>query len=119
MTSQAALKHINGPVSILITGANQGIGFHTAEILVAHQDSMTLYVGARSMEKAKGAVEKLQEKTRQGVKLVPLVVDVNSDKSIEDAAKSFDHLDILVNNAGIACKCKSQGRPRKIALDPC
>ncbi|KAL3452668.1 NAD(P)-binding protein [Aspergillus insuetus] len=87
---------------ILITGANQGIGFATAQNL-ASTGRYHLLIGARSQEKADAAVEKL---TPFSSNLAPLVIDVTSDASIATAAKAvsdqFGSLDILINNAGIS-----------------
>lgn len=45
---------------ILITDANQGLGFATAQQLV-NTSQYNLLIGARSREKAEGAIKKLQE----------------------------------------------------------
>ncbi|CEL05179.1 hypothetical protein ASPCAL06298 [Aspergillus calidoustus] len=87
---------------ILITGANQGIGFATAQNL-ASTGRYHLLIGARSQEKAEGAVKQLSPLSSA---LTPLVIDVTSDASIAAAAKTvsdrFGSLDILINNAGIS-----------------
>jgi NAD(P)-dependent dehydrogenase (short-subunit alcohol dehydrogenase family) len=80
----------------LITGANRGIGFELARQL--GDKGWKVYVGARTQEKAEGAVAKL-------VSGVPLVLDVSVESSIAAAAKLFSTheatLDLLVNNAAI------------------
>ncbi|KAL3459603.1 hypothetical protein BJX64DRAFT_264618 [Aspergillus heterothallicus] len=85
---------------ILITGANQGLGFAAAKQL-ASTGKYRLLIGARSQEKADGAVKELGGSDD----LTPVVVDLDSDKSIEAAAafvkERFGSLDILINNAGI------------------
>ncbi|CAI7585034.1 unnamed protein product [Penicillium glandicola] len=79
---------------ILITGANQGLGFATAQQL-ASTGQYNLLIGARSQEKAEGAINQLQESN----------IDLDQDESITAAAKfiqeRFGSLDILINNAGI------------------
>ncbi|KAJ5952083.1 uncharacterized protein N7479_010496 [Penicillium vulpinum] len=88
---------------ILITGANQGLGFATAKQL-ASTGKYNLLIAARSQEKAEGAVKELQESSVEG-SLTPIVIDLDSDESITAAAKfveeKFGSLDILINNAGI------------------
>ncbi|KGO64728.1 Short-chain dehydrogenase/reductase SDR [Penicillium italicum] len=88
---------------ILITGANQGLGFATAQQL-ASTGQYNLLVAARSQEKAEGAVKQLQETSTDG-SLTPIVIDLDQDESITAAAKfveeRFGSLDILINNAGI------------------
>jgi NAD(P)-dependent dehydrogenase (short-subunit alcohol dehydrogenase family) len=91
-------KHI-----VLVTGANQGIGFEIAKKLnVEHKDYHVIMAGRR-----KQAVEEAAEKLKsQGFSVEPLVLDVTSDNSIAAAAKVVEekhgHLDVLVNNAGIS-----------------
>jgi NAD(P)-dependent dehydrogenase (short-subunit alcohol dehydrogenase family) len=85
---------------ILITGANQGLGFAAAKQLVSTGKYRPL-IGARSQEKAEGAVEELGGADD----LTPVVIDLDSDISIEAGAafvqERFGSLDILINNAGI------------------
>ncbi|KAL3484604.1 hypothetical protein BJX62DRAFT_230139 [Aspergillus germanicus] len=85
---------------ILITGANQGLGFAAARQL-ASTGKYRLLIGARSEQKAQCAVIELGGSDD----LTPVVVDLDSDKSIEAAAafvqERFGSLDILINNAGI------------------
>ncbi|KAL2861576.1 hypothetical protein BJX68DRAFT_273827 [Aspergillus pseudodeflectus] len=69
---------------ILITGANQGIGFATAQNL-ASTGRHHLLIGARPQEKAEGAVQQLSPLSSA---LTPLVIDVTSDASIAAAAKT-------------------------------
>jgi len=91
--------------TVLITGANQGLGFATAQLL-SQQPNYVILLGSRDATKGEEAVHKINgEKPQSQVYL--LVLDVTSDDSI-DAAKSEvvnkygDKLDVLVNNAGIA-----------------
>jgi NAD(P)-dependent dehydrogenase (short-subunit alcohol dehydrogenase family) len=75
--------------TILITGANRGIG----EALV----NEALRRGAR----------KVFAGTRSGLRhpdgrVIPLTLDVTSDSQIQQAASLVEELDLLVNNAGIA-----------------
>ncbi|KAL4942710.1 hypothetical protein BDV06DRAFT_191514 [Aspergillus oleicola] len=85
---------------ILITGANQGLGFASAKQL-ASTGNYRLLIGARSQEKAEGAVKELGGSSD----LTPIVLDLDNDQSIETAAAfvkdKFGSLDILINNAGI------------------
>lgn len=84
----------------VITGANKGIGFETARQLGLK--NITVLVGARDSQKAAAAVAKLQA---EKIDARPLVIDVNSQTSINAAAagveREFGRLDILVNNAGV------------------
>ena len=88
--------------TILVTGANKGIGYETARRLIA--DGHTVYVGARDAERGRAAADAL------GARFVQL--DVTDDVSVETAAKSIDAdggLDVLVNNAGIEPRADDGG----------
>jgi NAD(P)-dependent dehydrogenase (short-subunit alcohol dehydrogenase family) len=81
----------------LVTGGNRGIGFAIAQGLLAK--GYQVIITARSLENAKQAAEKLQGN------VIPIELDVSSDRSIEQAVKtlsqSIDRLDVLINNAGV------------------
>ncbi|MFT4305932.1 MAG: SDR family NAD(P)-dependent oxidoreductase, partial [Microbacterium sp.] len=77
----------------LITGANSGIGYETADQLLAR--GITVWVGAR--DAAKGAVA--AERLGRGARFVRL--DVRDADSVTAAAATVGALDILVNNAGV------------------
>lgn len=97
--------NMGSPRTILITGANTGIGLEIVKALCASTVQYTVIVAARSNDKASFAIKEVQEihPTTQ-TKLVPLVLDVESDQSISAAAayiqQNHGALDVLVNNAG-------------------
>lgn len=101
------------PLLILITGANQGIGYHTTQHL-ASTGKYHILMGARSLAKAEEAAKTLSEtKSIPSNLLEPIEIDLCSDDSITAAAEKvkskYGHLDILINNAGIAAVPKSKG----------
>ncbi|OHE96959.1 short chain dehydrogenase [Colletotrichum orchidophilum] len=89
---------------ILITGANQGIGFDSAWALASASPDNHVVVGSRSQERGVKAVEDLQARKPAGIVSL-LQLDITSDDSIKAAAEKltadFGVLDVLVNNAGI------------------
>jgi len=88
---------------VLITGANQGIGFETSKKLAAEHEGYHIIMAGRRKEAIDEAAAALQ---KQGLSVEALVMDVTSDTSISQAAAEVDakfgHIDVLINNAGIA-----------------
>jgi len=87
--------------TVLITGANKGIGFETARQLL--QKGYFVFIGSRSLENGLEAERKLRE---EGLTLVEAIqLDVTDDQSIQNAREEIGRktgvLDILINNAGI------------------
>ncbi|WP_130735154.1 SDR family NAD(P)-dependent oxidoreductase [Flavobacterium sp. J27] len=86
---------------VLITGANKGIGFATAKLLL--QKGYYVYIGSRNTENGKIAVEKLKAAGLIHVENIQL--DVTDSHSVEAARKEIGNktevLDVLINNAGI------------------
>lgn len=87
--------------TVLITGANKGIGFETARQLL--QKGFYVFLGSRNLENGLEAVRKLQAEGLTGVEAVQL--DVTDDQSVQTARVAIGGktplLDILINNAGI------------------
>lgn len=91
---------------VLITGANTGIGFTTAEhMLNAGAD---VILACRNPQKAAEAREKLLRLNKGSVELVQL--DLNSLEQVGQAAdevtERFGTLDVLINNAGLFAQHK-------------
>jgi NAD(P)-dependent dehydrogenase (short-subunit alcohol dehydrogenase family) len=83
----------------LITGASYGVGAATA--LALARDGFDMAVTATRLENLNLVLPQLEA---LGVRVVPLVLDLRSQSSIEgamaDVVSAFGHLDLLVNNAG-------------------
>ncbi|KFM76283.1 Retinol dehydrogenase 14, partial [Stegodyphus mimosarum] len=88
--------------TVIITGANSGIGKATALELAKRGAKVIL--ACRDQEKAQKALIEIRSKSRSGV-LKVLQLDFASFESIKKFAEEFlrseDRLDVLVNNAGI------------------
>ncbi|KAI0909974.1 short-chain dehydrogenase [Ustulina deusta] len=100
------LPSLAGKVAI-VTGANSrdGVGYHTAHRLALA--GARVYVGARSQEKADGAIKNMLEDSPSldAASLRPLVMDLSDFHQVRRVARRFledeDRLDILVNNAAL------------------
>jgi NAD(P)-dependent dehydrogenase (short-subunit alcohol dehydrogenase family) len=86
--------------TVLITGANKGIGHEVARELAAK--GFHVFVGARNAKAGRKAAKEIEKKCG---KATFLEIDVADNDSVTTAAREFsnieDHLDVLVNNAGI------------------
>jgi NAD(P)-dependent dehydrogenase (short-subunit alcohol dehydrogenase family) len=86
--------------TVLVTGANKGIGHEVARQLAAK--GFHVFVGARNAKAGRKAAEEIAKKFG---KATFLEIDIADNDSVTTAAREFshieDHLDVLVNNAGI------------------
>ncbi len=86
--------------SVVITGANRGIGLDTA--LAFARAGYKVFATMRNPEGAENLKEKIQEESLN-IKLMQL--DVNSDASVKNCMETIlmenGPIDVLVNNAGI------------------
>ncbi|KAF1957098.1 putative short chain dehydrogenase [Byssothecium circinans] len=91
---------------VLITGANQGIGFAAAEVFAQSKQGYHILVGSRNATRGEEAVSKLLERrTNADSNIATLTLDVSSSESIKAAIETistrYGKLDVLVNNAGV------------------
>ena len=89
--------------TMLITGANTGIGKAAAEALAAQ--GHRLYLACRSADKTRPVIDEITQKTgNRDVRFLPL--DLTSLDSVRACAAAFvdtgDPLHVLMNNAGVA-----------------
>jgi NAD(P)-dependent dehydrogenase (short-subunit alcohol dehydrogenase family) len=82
----------------VVTGANSGIGWHTAAELARHGADVTLAV--RSPDKGEAAAAQMREGAAGTVRVARL--DLGSLASVQEFAEAWDGpLGLLVNNAGL------------------
>lgn len=86
--------------TVLVTGANSGIGKATAEELARRGASVT--ITARDAAKGRAAVKDILDAT--GVEVALGILDLSSLASVREFVKTYvlthDRLDVLINNAG-------------------
>ncbi|GCC22551.1 hypothetical protein chiPu_0000939 [Chiloscyllium punctatum] len=94
-------KRLDGQ-TILITGANTGIGKETARDLARR--GAVIIMACRDTEKGEAAAKEITEETGNSY-IVVKKLDLADTKSIQEFAKQineeYQHLNILINNAGV------------------
>ena len=89
----ADLPDLTGRTAV-VTGANSGIGVHTARELAAH--GATVVLACRNVEAGRAAAAAMTGSTRVEA------LDLASQSSVRDFAERWEGpLDLLVNNAGV------------------
>ena len=81
--------------TILITGANRGLGKSIVEALLT-RGAGQIYATARKLESLGEVVALAPDR------VVPMQLDVTNASDIDNIAKTLKSLDMLINNAGIA-----------------
>ena len=88
--------------TVLVSGANQGIGFEIAKKLATERKDYYILLGSRDLSKGEEAAKML---TGLAGSVQAIQLDITSDDSIAACVahieNEFERLDVLVNNAGI------------------
>ncbi|KAJ5595302.1 carbonyl reductase [Penicillium hispanicum] len=96
-----------GKTIVLVTGANQGLGYELSRRLAADYAGYHILMGARNATKGEEAAKTLQD---EGLSVETIDIDVTNEESIAAAAtrveSTFGRLDVLVNNAGATLEGK-------------
>lgn len=93
------------PTLVLVTGANQGIGFEVAKKLILEHKDYHILLAGRRKDAIADAARQLKE-IEPNAAVEPLVLDLTSDESISAGVhyinERYGYLDVLINNAGIS-----------------
>jgi NAD(P)-dependent dehydrogenase (short-subunit alcohol dehydrogenase family) len=88
--------------TVIITGANTGIGYETAKAL--YEAGANVILACRDLAKAEQAIEKLSQQSSNG-SLEAEILNLSNLKEVKDFAdtilKKHGKLDLLINNAGV------------------
>jgi len=88
--------------TVLITGANSGVGFQSARLYANHKARVLF--GVRNVQKGETAAQKIREEFASA-EIKVMKVDMESFESIEAFVEELEHtesrVDIAVLNAGI------------------
>ncbi len=107
----AEMPALNGK-TVLVTGANSGIGYQAALELARHGAHVLL--GCRSVSKGEAALERLRREV-PGAQVELALLDMASLDSIRSFASKFVEsgktLDVLINNAGVMALPKRELTP--------
>ncbi|KAJ3495848.1 hypothetical protein NLG97_g3092 [Lecanicillium saksenae] len=104
---------------VLITGANQGLGFEVAKkITTENPGSYHVLMGYRDEIKGNEAVVKLQS---ESLSVEGIRIDITDDASIkvavDEVTRKYGLLDVLVNNAGAIPKDTTTRQTWQAAFD--
>ena len=87
--------------TIVITGANTGLGYEAAKVLSAK--GARVLIACRSQQKAEDAIARMEEENGE-VDVRHVALDLGDLSSVSDCAEqlqSEENIDVLINNAGI------------------
>lgn len=93
--------------TVLITGANKGLGLELVNLLSLRDPATTIFLGTRSIQNGKEALAKLKARGNPCTKVKVLRCDVTDSGSIADAVSLIKKdyggcLHTIYNNAGVA-----------------
>ncbi|GAB1319026.1 hypothetical protein MFIFM68171_09236 [Madurella fahalii] len=103
--ASAMAKRLQGK-TILITGASSGIGRSCAfEFARTAPQDLRLVLTARRIDTLKEIAAKIREEVGEGVKVLPVQLDVSDSAQVKGFVNSLPEewrgVDVLVNNAGL------------------
>lgn len=105
ITGEATSRTTLDGQSLMIKGANSGVGYATSQVLAQASKEFHVLMAGRSMEKLKAAKAEIEAAGGLKGQLTTLELDVTKEASIENALRQveteFGQLDVLINNAAV------------------
>lgn len=102
MWTKESIPDLSGK-TVIVTGANTGIGYETAKALYEAGGNVT--IAARNEQKSIAALQKIQSEITGKGSLETGILNLASLKQVKEFAEDFKNkhqqLDILINNAGV------------------
>lgn len=116
--SSADIAKLSAGLTVVVTGANSGVGFASADHFVQAGTAKVIVMACRNVHKCDAARDKIVQKSPDSsTKIIPLQLDLANKTSIEDFASilpdrlrefmgeeegdAIPPIDVLMNNAGI------------------
>lgn len=97
------MKNLSSKSIVLVTRANQGIGFQVAKQILTNHDRYHVIIESQTPHRGEAAALELQQ---QNLSAEAIIIDVTDDDSIATAVQlissNYGRLDVLINNAGIS-----------------
>ena len=104
-------------MSILITGANRGIGNGILSEIIKGENEKTIYLCLRSKEKFDSTIESLEQEVKSKCQFKYLEIDLNDSTAVDSAVnqlvKDKVSLNTVINNAAVLYWEKIPGVSRK------
>ncbi|TBU64486.1 NAD(P)-binding protein [Dichomitus squalens] len=88
---------------VLVTGANQGLGYWALHISALRQPSYTYILCSRDINRGKEAVQRIKD--------AGVTANVDIAAAVKYVEETYGRLDVLVNNAGILTRTPEDDLP--------
>ncbi|OUM65164.1 hypothetical protein PIROE2DRAFT_60210 [Piromyces sp. E2] len=107
--------------TVIITGANQGLGFETAKKIAAKSNDFNVILACRNIERAEKAKDQIINETKNP-NISVMILDTSSLKSVREFVENYrqnkkEPIHALICNAGISSKSNTAKQVSKDGFD--